>query len=213
VAEEFARARTELGSRASATDHFEGRDAWDQFRRSTPGLPEIRWDRVWARIFREIAASRAEEREAVSRQRPRPTGLGAIAAAVEQGHALGRADSTDHGAIKARREDELHAAAERAQQRVEDYKGELRRVQSACAEIVRPDAWLWWGVGVLTVFAITGVGIPMWVMSLGPSDLAGVRWLIYPFATSLVGLIVYIILYLVHLTRAGNRPQPGAATT
>jgi hypothetical protein len=47
---------------------------------------------------------------------------------------------TDYGAIRARREDELRAADDRARQQVEDYEAELRRLQQDHAEIVRPDA-------------------------------------------------------------------------
>jgi hypothetical protein len=65
---------------------------------------------------------------------------------------------------------------------------------------VRPDARLWWGVGILVIFAISGVGLPAWVMSRGPDNLASVSWLFWPFAISLVLLIGYIVVYLAKLT-------------
>lgn len=49
---------------------------------------------------------------------------------------------------------------ERAQQQVEDYEDELRRLRESHEEIVRPDARLWWGVVILILFAIAGVGLP-----------------------------------------------------
>ena len=108
--------------------------------------------------------------------------------------------TTDSGETRARREDELRTADERAQQQVEDYEAELKRLQQAHAEIVRPDARLWWGVGILGIFAIVGVGLPAWVMSQGPDNLASVWWLFWPFAISLALLIGYIVVYLVKLT-------------
>lgn len=38
-------------------------------------------------------------------------------------------------------------------------------------------------------------------MSRGPSDLAAVQWLVYPFGIAVTGLLIYIIVYLVQLTR------------
>ena len=219
VADEFARARAALADRGDRIDDFPDADGWEQFKRATPDLPEIHWDRAWERVFEGILLTRAEERKAA--KRPSSSSFfGSLDHVMEQTRdpaylrrmAHLAPVHTDYAAIRARQEDELEAAAERTRQRVEDYEGELRRAQNACAEIVRPDAWLWSGVGILTVLAIAGVGVPMWVMSLGPSDLGGVRWLIYPFAGSLLMLIVYIVLYLMHLTRAGNQPQPEAGT-
>jgi hypothetical protein len=112
---------------------------------------------------------------------------------------------TDYGAIRARREDELRATDDRARQQVEDYEAELGRLQQEHAEIVQPDARLWWGVGILGVFAILGVGLPTWIMSQGPDNLASVRWVFWPFAISLALLIGYIVIYLAKLT--GNRNQ------
>jgi hypothetical protein len=115
--------------------------------------------------------------------------------------------------ITARREDELEATDALAQQRVEDYEAELGRLRQAHLEIVRPDGWLWMGVAVLAAFAIVRVTWPMWVMSRGPDDLARVSWLLYPFLAGLAVLIVYIVLYLVHLTRAGRDRAVSGGTT
>ena len=68
-------------------------------------------------------------------------------------------------------------------------------------------------VAVLAAFAIVRVTWPMWVMSRGPDDLARVSWLLYPFLAGLAVLIVYIVLYLVHLTRAGRDRAVSGGTT
>jgi len=228
VFEECTRARATLGERGGAIDQFGGLDAWDDFRRATSDLPEIRWDRVWEDVFDEIKLQRLEEQQAAERrereQRRRereqraessPFGLnfpefGGLAEQLATGPnyspmaGLIATPRTDYGVTRARREDELRAADDRGRQQVEDYEAELRRLQQAHAEIVRPDARLWWGVGVLGIFAIVGVGLPAWVMSQGPDNLASVRWLFWPFAISLALLIGYIVVYLVKLTSDRN---------
>jgi len=115
-------------------------------------------------------------------------------------------EPVDRSQIEVRRYDEARAANERAQQRVEDYEDELRRLREAHAEIVRPDARLWWGVGILIAFAIVGVALPAWVMSQGPKDLATVQWLVYPFGGALAILLAYIVVYLAQLSR--RKPPP-----
>jgi hypothetical protein len=62
-----------------------------------------------------------------------------------------------------------------------------------------------WGVGIVVVFAVVGVAVPLWVMGQGPGDLASVRWLFWLFAAALaalVALVAYIVVYLALLTRA-----------
>jgi preprotein translocase subunit SecE len=108
---------------------------------------------------------------------------------------------TDSGAIAARRHDELLANHARAKQQVEDYQAELGRLRMEHAEIVWPDARLWWGVAILIVFTVLGVVLLLWVMATGPHDLTALRWVLYPFIGSLVVLIGYIVVYLVQLTR------------
>ncbi len=227
VADEFTRARTTLSEHGSAIDQFNDIHAWDDFRRATSDLPEIRWDRVWKDVFDEIKIKRIEEQQAAagrereqrrreSEQRAKSSPLGinlqgfeVLAEQVPTGSGYSRiarmiTPPTDHGVTRARREDELRAADERARQQVEDYEAELRRLQQAHAEIVRPDARLWWGVGILGIFAIVGVGLPAWEMSQGPDNLASVQWLFWPFAISLALLIGYIVIYLVKLTSDHN---------
>ncbi len=90
------------------------------------------------------------------------------------------APSTDYRATEARRHDELIASHERAAQQVEDHEAELVRLRQEHAEIVRPDARLWWGIAILIIFTALGVALPLWVMSQGPQNLAPVRWVFYP---------------------------------
>ena len=76
-----------------------------------------------------------------------------------------------------------------------------RQLREAHEEIVRSDARLWWGVGILIAFAIVGVALPTWIMSQGPKDLATVQWLVYPFGGALTILLAYIVVYLAQLSR------------
>ncbi len=213
VAEEFARARAELAARP--INDFLDVSGWDRFRQATHGLLEIRWPRVWRTVFEEMRGDRAEELAAARKQRAARAGpLSALAqlsqVATPDLGMLALAGKTDHGAIAARRYDDLAAADQRAQQQVEDYQAEFRRLRQAHDEVVRPDVRLWWAAAILVMFAIVGVALPMWVMSRGPDDLARVRWLFYPFAGALAALIIYITVYLVQLTR--RKPAPAAAT-
>jgi len=111
--------------------------------------------------------------------------------------------------IDANRHDDLVATAVRASQRVEDLEEELRRLREQHADVVKPDARLWWAVAILTAYAIAGVAVPLWVMSSGPASLSAVRWTFWPFAAGLAALIAYIAWYLLGLTR---RRRQWAAT-
>ena len=101
----------------------------------------------------------------------------------------------------ARRYDQILAEDERAQQRVEDYEDELERLEAAHGEIARPSGWLWLAVAILVVFAVVGIGLPIWIMSRGPENLAAVQWVAWPFSVALAALLGYIVIYLRQLTR------------
>ncbi len=225
VAEETGRARETITPRIRGDDVF-----WSDFRRQCTDLPEIRWPRVWEHVYDSIAkeraaAERAREARAEAARRAAPP-KSAIERSLDiindglifeqQQRALMTrlavpVPQTDHGAIAARRSDDLLANHSRAQQQVEDLEAELHRLEQEHAEIVRPDARLWWGIAILIAFTVLGVVLPLWVMSTGPHDLAPVRWVFYPFIGSLALLIGYIVVYLVQLTR--NKPdQPTAST-
>ena len=212
VTEEAGRAREAITPRIRSDDVF-----WDGFRRRCPDLPEVRWPRVWEHVYdsiaREQAAAAEAEAEARRRAAPPKSALSIERAMDDMNDTLSRVQQqqrallpvprpqTDYGAIAARRSDELSASHARAQQQVEDLDAELRRVEQEHAEIAQPDARLWWGVGILIVFTILGVVVPLGVMATRPRDLAPVQWVLYPFIGSLVALIGYIVLYLIQLTR------------
>jgi hypothetical protein len=103
--------------------------------------------------------------------------------------------------IEANRHDDLVAAVVRGGQRVEDLEEELRRLRQQHADVIKPDARMWWAVAILTAYAIAGVALPLWVMSNGPVSLSAVRWTFWPFAGGLAVLIGYIAWYLLGLTR------------
>ena len=107
--------------------------------------------------------------------------------------------------IDANRTDDLIVADSRARQRVEDLTEELRRLRKQHAEVIKPDARLWWAVAILTAYAISGVAVPLWVMSSGPTSLSDVRWTFWPFAGGLAVLIAYIAWYLIGLSRRGQQ--------
>jgi len=213
LAEEANRAREAITPRIGSDDMF-----WSDFRRRCHDLPEIRWPSVWEHVYASIAKERAAKEAAAdeARRRAAPPRSAMERQLDDMNDALTRSRQdqalmmrvsvppppTDYAAIAARRSDDLRANHVRAQQQVEDLEAELRRLEQEHAEIVRPDARLWWGVGILIVFTALGVVLPLWVMAAGPHDLAPVRWWVfYPFIGSLALLIGYIVLYLIQLTR------------
>jgi len=207
VAEEAKRARETLTGRIGSLDLF-----WEDYRRRRHDLPEIRWPRVWGHVYDSIVKQLAEAEEARRKAAPPKGPFESLAAGLDTRQLVNpsmiraaAAPSTDYRATEARRHDELIASHERASQQVEDYEAELVRLRQEHAEIVRPDARLWWGIAILIIFTALGVALPLWVMSQGPHDLAPVRWVFYPFAGSLAALIIYIVVYLVQLTRADRR--------
>jgi hypothetical protein len=203
VAAEARRARETLAGRVTDPGVW-----WDDFRRLAPGLPEIRWPRVWERVYESVTAEVAEAQAAARKAaaaRSRPFGLPDLADLYQSTAMVAKITPvSDHRATAARRRDELIASSERATQRAEDYEDELERLQQAHAEIVRPDARLWWGIAILIVLTVLGVVVPLWVMATGPRDMASVRWVLYSFLGGLVLLIGYIVVYLAQLTRRRN---------
>jgi hypothetical protein len=107
--------------------------------------------------------------------------------------------------IEASRYDDLVAEDVRAGQRVEDLEEELRRLRQQHADVVRPDARLWWAVLILTAYAIAGVAVPLWVMAEGPTSIGSVRWTFWPFAAGLTALLAYVVWYLEGLSRRRRR--------
>jgi len=213
IVEEASRASEAIKSRISDDDLF-----WSDFRRQ-PDLPDARWPAVWRHVFDTVKKERAEEgqrrRKAEEEARRNAPPKSAIERQVDSMNEMLQHlqhpamavplppanPPTDHAATEARRSDELMAVHTRAQQQVEDYEAELRRLEEDHTEIVKPDARLWWGVGILVVFTICGIVVPVWIMSDGPRNLAPVHWVRYPFLASLAALIVYIVVYLAQLTR------------
>jgi hypothetical protein len=179
--------------------------------------PDIRWPAVWEHIYdgiaRERAAAEAAAAEAGRRAAPQKSPFERQLDLINEWPERGRQDGaflarvsvrepqTDRGAIAARRADDLRANHARAQQQVEDLEAELRRLEQEHAEIVRPDARLWWGIGILVVFTIWGIVVPVWIMSGGPRNLGPVHWVLYPFVACLAALLAYIVVYLAQLTR------------
>jgi hypothetical protein len=113
--------------------------------------------------------------------------------------------------IEANRYDDLVAADVRARQRVEDLEEELRRLRQQHADVIRPDARLWWAVIILVAYAIAGVAVPLWVMSEGPASLHAVRWTFWPFVAGMAALLSYIAVYLFGLTRRRRKWASDAA--
>lgn len=218
---EAGRAREAITPRIRSDDVF-----WNDFRRRCRDLPEIRWPGVWEHVYEGIAKECAAAAAAKAEARHRAAlskspierafdGIEDMRSRQQQELALMARASvppprTDYGAIAARRSDDLRANHARAQQQVEDLEAELLRLEKEHAEIVRPDARLWWGIAILIIFTVLGVVIPLLVMATGPRDLAPVRWVFYPFIGSLALLIGYIVVYLVQLTR--KKPDQSATS-
>jgi hypothetical protein len=177
VMEEFGRAQALLAD-PGMIDRIYEYGAWDYLRKSVRNPPQIRWPRVWDTVFNEVYRRRYGSNPPSN---PPP--------------------SADMSQYELQRRDDLAANYERSQQRVEDSQDELWRLQDVHAEIIRPDKRLWFGVTVLVVYAAVGVAWPLFVMSQGPTDLAQVRWVVWPFMAALLILIVYVVVYLATITR------------
>lgn len=211
VAEEAVRARETLPGLVRRSEL-----TWDQFSRNHPDLPEIRWPRAWERVYDGIAqviaqAEAKRQREAERSMSPAERMMAQISRPPSFIYDLAP-PATDYRATAERRYDEMLASHAQAKQQVEDYEGELARLRLAHAEIVRPDARLWWGAIILIVLTILGVVVPLSVMATGPRDLTPVRWVLYPFIASLALLIGYIVWYLTQLTRS-KQDRPDAKNT
>jgi len=221
VVEEFARARAyfEAHPLSATEDLLDGMGQWYRVRRVLPDLPEVRWDGAWSLVFDQAALDAAERaaeqrrREEAERQQQRGTdrrsfydlGVDALSLRQPQDLLAGLAYSpssgqTDWPAIRSRRYDAMTVARERAVQHVEDLEGELARLRLEHLRAVRPDSRLAWGLGVLAVFTLVGVVLPLWVMSKGPKDITfHIQLLFWGFAAALVALLGYMLLYLVRL--------------
>lgn len=202
VAAEFKSVRDFLASPGMARRIEAAEYKWVAFRRESLDLPDIRWPQVWRDVFEDVAKAQKREDDERHREEYRRTHPLALPDLSYLGSRVPPIPPrTDHVAISARRYDEVRADYRLAQQRVEDYDDELRRLRQAHAQIVRPDSRLWWGVGILVAFAIVGVGLPAGLMAFGPPDLSRVRWVFYPFTAGLLALLAYIVFYLVQITR------------
>ncbi len=227
---EFASARAyfEAHPLSATEDLLDAMGQWYRTRRVLPGLPNIDWDDVWSLVFDQAATDAAERaaehrrKEEAKRQQQRPTDrrsfydLGVDASSVRHPGDLlaGLAYSpssgqTDWRAIHTRRYDALTMARERAAQRAEDLEGELARLRLEHLRAVRPDSRLAWGLGVLAVFTLVGVVLPLWVMSNSPQDITfHIQLLFWGFAAALAALLGYMLLYLVRLVTRKPAQQP-----
>lgn len=217
VAAEYRSARDILPALVTEPDA-----EWDEFRRGATSLPQVRWPLVWEHVYQEIAVKlstpEARRREADRRKAdadrliwrsamdPAVTPLDSSALTFR----LAQIPATRKAS--GRRIETLLTNHQVALQQVQDFEGELRRLQTAHAEIVRPDARLWWGVGIVLAFAMVGIALPLWIMAQGPKNLTSIGWLFWPFAVALAALLVYIVVYLAQLGRVrpptDNRALP-----
>jgi hypothetical protein len=219
VVEEFSTARGVLADRVS-----ESGGTWEDFRKETPDLPETSWLPVWAKVFEEVSGYRAVEeraRQEAVRRRYGFLGFDPIRPPLTMPVPPDLAGRAAIASYERQRRDDLAASYQRAQQRVDDYRDELDRLSQAHAEIIRPDKRLWFGVIVLATYAAVGVAWPLFVLSQGPTDLAQVRHFVWLFMGALLILIIYVVAYLVSITRRklppvvgspddGNRGEPDA---
>lgn len=198
VRDEFSRARQELPPRVSS---LSGRHipSWHEFRRDTPDLPDTPWPEAWEAVFdEEIERLKAKAEEARRSQPP------ALFPSFDLGLTMPTFDPpAEPRTTSARRNDELVATHERAQQHLEDVQGEVDRLRQARAAIVRPDGRLWIAILILTYFAIVGIALPLWVMTTGPKAFTClVQVVLWLFLVGLAALVVFMLLYLLQLFRA-----------
>jgi hypothetical protein len=208
-------------------------DGWDAFRRDTPTLPQSDWEFAWEIAFDWICERRAAERaEAAARKAAEreatapaladryPGFAGALSMAGRFSaladyrlptlprSVVGGGLNTDWQSIRARRRDELAASLERAEQHVEDVEGEVRRFRQARDAIIRPQG-LGLGLVILGYFAVVGIVVPTFLMSLGPADLTPrLGALVFAgFLSGLLALLGYMAYLALRLSRRAADAQ------
>jgi hypothetical protein len=208
ILQEFTEARRILADRVTPSDYD-----WEKFRKASADLPIVAWPIVWEEVFENLVKARMAEANAEREQTRRAGRLAGMDPTPLL--RLARPNAFNLKGITTtydlQRRDGLAMAHERAKQRVEDYEDELQRLRDEHAEMIRPDGRLWWGIGILVIFAAIGVAWPLYLMSIGPTRLASVWWIAWPFWGVLAALVLYVVWYMVSLSRR-KAPQVEIAT-
>lgn len=230
----------ELGAARRAVEGFDvplaadtaAADAsWVEDRRDLAGFSNARWPSLWKQLYTSRALDLGEERKrqqseerdqqkAIRRrfgmyEPPTYASVQSFRMPTYSVPVLGTSRATVE-----RRYDDLVSARERARQQVDDLEAELGRLELDRGRLRRPDARLWIGIAIVAYLAVFGVGLPAreMIQPQGPSP--HLAWLFWLFTLGLSGLIVYILGYLVLLTRkassvggdtSGENPNPAPA--
>lgn len=215
------------------SDAYDSTFKWDQAKYDIPGFESSPWPAYWEEIYRKLAESvvleRAEEEEAEreAARQGQEAGLtnifggGALAGILKAQTAMGYmrpaqvnlplatiGPRTDAGVTNARRADELRRDRELAERELAGLEVEVSRLTREQARVVRPDKWLAWGMIVLTYFTAVGVGLPLYVLSKGPTNLTPhIRDELITFGSGLLALIGYMIAYVLNLSKAFRRKR------
>jgi hypothetical protein len=192
------------------------RDFW-QVRTHLKEIPtELPHPDVWAEALNKIidqrkkAAERRQEaqRAAARRRTPSMPDIGAASLVIPnvEGLDLRRVRSASADAATLRRLEDLRSSASRSDLKVEDLEGDVERLRRRL--IVIPDRQLWRGLAMLATLVILGIGLPLYILSQGPSDLTPlIKSLAYPFGFALLLLLTYLFSFALSLARRAKRRE------
>jgi hypothetical protein len=216
AAEEFAEARELLDGMLKPAADLSPREwrtrVWESVRVGVKEeLPIPRRPSVWEAAFDAVIEARAQERE---RQDAAKLPYGGVTLGSLADRILIPPISSVTSTLISNREVQrveqqrarLTTEKERTEQHLEDAEVEAGRLRERRDAIVRPDAQLWIGIGVLLYPTIVGIVFPVLTMVGGPTAFTGwIRTLGVLFVTALVWLLGYMVYLATRLSRGRRR--------
>ncbi len=184
------RALKELLPQAEAASY----PGWEEFRRSQAKLPETSWEEIWGMVYTDL----------ITPPQPpwNPYQLhGMTPADVESMRALALSRPVEYRAVDMQHRDALQTDLGRAVQQAEDLESEVQRLRRAREAIVRPKG-LGLGLVILGYFTLTGVVVPIWLMSRAPQRLTPTLGLVtfLLFFSGLIALLGYMVFLALRLS-------------
>lgn len=164
--------------------------AWEEFKRSRTDLPETNWEEVWETAYGDLITP------------TQPTRYSSLLGGFNSPIPLSIIPiPPEISVLRGQRRDALRTNLDRAAQQVEDIESEVQRLRRAREAIVRPKG-LGLGLVILGYFTLTGVIVPLWLMSRAPQQLTPTLGLVafLLFFSGLIALLGYMVLLALRLS-------------